>query len=265
MELSLDQIHAYLHCPTLYQFKYEHTLPVEESESTKYKRAVHKTISYLYFSMMGGFVPSPKQMKDKWATLWAEEKNEKINLTDHLLKQRHVEGGRKNRSETKVDKYSVKGMEMIHNFYHLNKDNYGIPIAVDHEFRVPIAGVTVTGNFELIRETLDKSSPNRFIEIVDFKTGTEATDMFLVNNDLNLTVMSYAFRNLFQAKEDRLTYNYLKSGKEIYTGRDEKHYDRMKAIVTGVAEGIANKRFYPRQTFMCKSCEFKNVCDIARF
>jgi CRISPR/Cas system-associated exonuclease Cas4 (RecB family) len=259
MELSLDQIHKYLNCPTEYDFRYKKNIPVEETENVKYKKAIHKTISYLYFSMMGGWMPSAKQMKDKWATIWEEEKQGELDLTDAILKERSP------RNKRETDKRIIQGYEMIHNFYHYNKDNLGVPIAVDHEFRVPIGGVTVTGKFELIRESLDKSSPNRFIEIVDFKTGNEATDMFLVNNDLNLTVMSYAFRNLFQAKEDRLTYNYMKTGKEIYTSREEKHYDRMKAIIEGVAEGIANERFYPRQSFMCKSCPFKDACDIARF
>lgn len=262
MELSLDQIHTYLHCPAEYQFKYEHGIEAEEPDSIKYKRAVHKTVNFMYFSVLGGRLPTAKQMKDKWAAIWAEEKETSFDLTEHLLKERDMKtryGGRSS------DKHMVQGYEMIHNFYHYNKEDIGTPIAVDHEFRVPIAGITITGNFELIRETVDKSSANRFIEIVDFKTGNEATDMFLVNNDLNLTVMSYAFRNLFQAKEDRLTYSYMKTGKEIHTQRGEKDFDRMKAVIEGVAEGIANKRFYPRQTFMCKACPFRDTCDIARF
>jgi CRISPR/Cas system-associated exonuclease Cas4 (RecB family) len=260
MELSLDQIHTYLQCPAQYNFKYEKNIPSEETDSVKYSKAIHKTISYFYFSASGGWLPTAKQMKDKWAKIWQDEKDGPIDLSEALLKERGFY-----KKDRTVDKHIVQGYEAIHNFYHYNKDNIGTPIAVDHEFRVPIAGVTVTGKFELIRESLDKLSPNRFIEIVDFKTGNETTDMFLVNNDLNLTVMSYAFRNLFQAKEDRLTYNYMKTGKEIYTSREDKHFDRMKATIEGVAEGIANKRFYPRQTFMCKSCPFKDTCDIARF
>lgn len=261
MELTLEQIHTYLQCPAAYQFKYEHGIEAEEPESVKYKRAVHKTVNFMYFSVLGGRMPTAKQMKDKWATIWQQEKEGGIDLTEHLLRERITNSPK----QGKGDKHIIQGYEMIHNFYHYNKDNIGVPIAVDHEFRVPIAGITIRGNFELIRETVDKSSPNRFIEIVDFKTGNEATDMFLVKNDFNLTVMSYAFRNLFQATEDRLTYSYLKTGKEIYTERGEKDFDRMKAVIEGVAEGIANKRFYPRQTFMCKSCPFRDTCDIARF
>lgn len=261
MELTLDQIHTYLQCPASYNFKYGMSLDGEESTTIAYSKALHKTVSYFYFNLMGGLLPSAKQMKDKWATLWNEHKNGPTDLTDVLLKERLWKS---NRKET-IDKQIVQGMEAIHNFYHFNKDNPGTPIAVDHEFRVPIAGVTIKGKFELIRESIDKSTSNRFIEIVDFKTGNEATDLFLVNHDLNLTIMSYAFRNLFQSEEDRLTFSYLKTGKEIYTLRSDKEFDRMKAVIAGVAEGIANNRFYPRQTFMCKSCPFKNTCDMARF
>ena len=259
MELTLDQIHTYLHCPAEYRFKYEMGIPMDDHVSVKYKKAIHRTINYLYFSVLGGRMPTSKQMKDKWATLWAEETAAIPELSEFLLRERPRQ------SAPKVDKHITQGFELIHNFYHYNKDNIGIPIAVDHEFRVPVGGVTIKGNFELIKETIDKSNSNRFIEIVDFKTGNEATDMFLVNNDLNLSLMSYAFRNLFQGEEDRLTLNYIKSGKEIYTSRTEKDFDRMKAIIEGVAEGIANKRFYPRQSFMCKSCPFKEVCNLAPF
>jgi CRISPR/Cas system-associated exonuclease Cas4 (RecB family) len=260
MELTLDQIHTYLQCPALYDFKYGMNLEGEESDTIAYSKSLHKTVSYFYFTLMSGMIPTAKQMKDKWASIWNEHKNGLADITESLLKERQYK-----RDRPKMDKQIVQGMEAIHNFYHFNKDNPGTPIAVDHEYRVPIAGVTIKGKFELIRESIDKSTSNRFIEIVDFKTGNEATDAFLINHDLNLTMMSYAFRNLFQSEEDRLVLSYLKSGKEIYVSRSDKEFDRMKAVVEGVAEGLTNKRFYPRQTFMCKSCPFKNVCDVARF
>lgn len=252
MELTLDQIHTYLACPLKYQLKYQVGIDGENSESIKYREAVHKTISYFYFSIMGGRIPTAKQMKDKWASLWSEQIE---NKGDFLLKPKMTQ------SQSKLN---IQGFETIHNFYNLNKDEPGIPIAVDHEFRVPIAGVTITGKFELIRETIDKSRSTRFIEIVDYKTGNEV-DSFLVGHDINISVASYAFRNLFQAKEDRLTYHYLKTGKEIYTSRDDKEFDRLKKVIQGVAEGITKGHLYPRHTFMCKSCPVKDACDRVQF
>jgi CRISPR/Cas system-associated exonuclease Cas4 (RecB family) len=260
VELHVDELHAYLNCPLKHQFIHVNKLEVEKEKGVLFKEAVHKTISSFYFSLMGERLMTPKQMKDKWASVWGEMQGEKQSV-DELLFGSTTGKAKKNPN----DRYNIQGFEMVHNFHHFNKDNPGIPIAVDLEYRVPIGGVTLVGKFELIREKVDKINQTRFIEIVDFKTGNEQTDPFLVNTDINLTIASYAFRNLFQSKEDRLTYHYLKTGKEIYTQRTDNDYKRLEAIVTGVAKGIKDKHFYPRQSFMCKSCELKDICERTRF
>lgn len=260
MELKLDQLHTYLQCPLKYQLKYEKGLEGEAADSMIYKDAVHKTISYFYFSLMGQRLPTGKQMKDKWANLWAGNVTDDIG--EFLLKER---AATKRSRPDKYGKMNIQGFEMVHNFYHINKDDPGIPIAVDHEYRVPIGGITLVGKFELIREKLDKTLGTRFIEIVDFKTGSDLVDPFLIKHDINLTVASYAFQNLFQSREDRLTYHYLKTGKEIHTSRDANEFARLEKIVYGVAEGIARKHFFPNHNFMCKTCPVQSVCDRVKF
>lgn len=258
MELTIDQIHTYLSCPLHYKLKYDIGIEGEKNDSIRYREAVHKCVSYFYFNIMGGRLPTAKQMKDKWVSLWAEQIKDKSEflLGTRTLDPRHVSARQK---------LNMQGFELIHNFYQVNKDEPGTPIAVDHEYRVPIAGIVVTGKFELIRETIDKSRSTRFIEIVDYKTGSDVVDPFLLNHDINISIASYAFRNLFQAKEDRLTYHYLKTGKEIHISRDEKEFDRLKRIVDGVAEGITKGHLYPRHTFMCKVCPVKDTCDRVQF
>lgn len=261
MELHVNELHTYLHCPLKYQLEHVHKLDKETEKSVVFKKAVHKTISSFYFSLMGGIVLTPKQMKDKWATIWGEIQDGKKSVGDILLTPKQHNG-----TKRAPDKYNLQGFEMVHNFHHYNKDNPGTPIAVDLEYRVPIGGVTLVGKFELIREKVDKNAGTRFIEIVDFKTGNDSTtDPFSVRHDINLTIASYAFRNLFQSEEDRLLYHYLKTGREMYTSRDENDFKRLEAIVTGVARGIAGEQFYPRQTFMCKSCPFMYACDRVQF
>lgn len=261
MEIHVDQLHAYLNCPLKYRFEHVNKLEVEKGRSVLFKEAVHKAISSFYFSLMGERLMSAKQMKDKWASIWGEVQEGPKDLTEFLLKER----GHNERKQSKTDKQMVQGFEMIHNFHYYNKDNPGTPIAVDLEYRVPIAGVTLVGKFELIRERVDNEAGTRFIEIVDFKTGNEETDPFLIQNDINLTIASYAFRNLFHAKEDRITYHYLKSGQDVHTQRTEDDYRRLEAIVAGVAKAIQDQHFYPRQSFMCKACDFKDVCARTKF
>lgn len=262
VDLSLDNIHTYLACPAKYKFKYVDNIQLDLNKNVLFKKAVHEAVYYFFYSTMGGTLPRPAAMKDKWASIWSKT-NDKGNPIDLIMKTTPGLYGRKQGEGT--DKHLVQGMEMIHNFYHFNQANPGSVITVDQPYRIALDDVNVTGKFELIREILDANDGKRYIEIVDFKTSDDSIEPFLVKNDFNLTLASYAFRNVFKATEDRLKYHYLKTGRDIITVRRENDFNRAKATVKGVANGIKNKDFYPRQSFMCKSCEFKDVCDRVKY
>jgi CRISPR/Cas system-associated exonuclease Cas4 (RecB family) len=265
VEISIDEIYKYLDCPAKYKFKYKDGLNPEETKSVLYKEALHKTIYFFFFTAMNGFVPTLAQMKDKWSNLW-EEAAGRRDIMEELLSVREPYIRKlKGHRDPDMDKYRMAGFEMIYNFYNFNKDNPGNIIGVDMPYRVPIGDITVTGNFELLREIVDAADGKRYIEIVDFKTNSDSIDPFLVKHDFNLTMASYAFRNTFQGQEDRVKYHYLKTGRDIIVTKEEDDYNRMKSIVEGVVKGIENELFYPRQTFMCKSCNFKDVCDRVKF
>lgn len=264
MDLNLDELHTYLACPAKYKFKYVDQIKIEEPKNVLFKKAIHDTVYHFFFSAMNGWVPKPAQMKDKWAGIW-KQSNDKVDPLSLILSTTPGQSTQKKLGTKDKDQLHYKGMEMIHNFYHFNHENPGNVILVDQPYRLALDNINLIGRFELIREILDAEDGKRYIEIVDFKTNDAAIDPFLVKHDLNLTLASYAFRNLFQASEDRLKYHYLKTGRDIITVRRDTDYNRAKATVKGVAHGIENKDFYPRQTFMCKACEFRDVCDRVKY
>lgn len=266
MELTLDELHAYLECPLKYKFTHKDEISIDKANSIIFKSAVHKTISFFFFSVMNGQLPSLAQMKDKWSTMWEETFNPQ-SIVDQILST-HPSLHYKNKGkfrDPEVTKYQMNGIEMIYNFYHFNKDNPGNIIGVDLPYRVVLGDVTVVGNFELVREIIDSVSGKRYIEIVDFKTGTDAVDPFLVKHDLDLSLASYAFRELFQSTEDRVKYHYLKTGRDIIIHKQESDFARMKSIVNGVRQGVQSELYYPRQSHMCKSCSYKDICDRVKF
>jgi CRISPR/Cas system-associated exonuclease Cas4 (RecB family) len=266
MEITVDQIHTYLNCPLKYRFKHVDGMNVQEVKNVRFKKAVHKTISYFFLSVMSGRLPSLANMKDKWANTWEELGGGSMNGIQDLLSVSQSLMKKESRYKDQEDyKYRITGFEMIHNFYQFNKDNPGSIIGVDLDYRVPIGDAIVIGKFELIREIVDASDGKRYIEIVDFKASSDDIDPFLVKNDLSMGIASYAFRNLFGSAEDRLKYHYLKTGRDIIITKRENDFERMKATVNGVHTSITNKLLYPRQTHMCKVCEFKDVCDRVRF
>jgi CRISPR/Cas system-associated exonuclease Cas4 (RecB family) len=264
VDLKLDEIHTYLACPAKYKFKFIDNIEMPYSQSIAFKKAIHETTYFFFYCAMNGWIPKPSQMKDKWANLWGQNTGDRDTLS-MILKPTSSMEVKRTRPEKKTDPYLIKGMEMINNFYHFNNKNPGSVILVDQPYRLALDNVNIIGKFELIREILDAEDGKRYIEIVDFKTNDEPMDPFLVKHDFNLSLASLAFRNLFQSTEDRMKYHYLKTGRDIITVRRESDYNRAKATVKGVVNGIENKDFYPKQSFMCKSCEFRDVCDRVKY
>jgi len=263
-EISVDEILTYLHCPMKYRFKYVEKLEEKEEISAAFKKAVHQSIYYFYFNLLSGKMPTLQNMKNKWASLWKEKQNQAEDTVSFLLQERKSLLGKKGgKTESR---YSVQGMELLYNFYRSYQDNPGVPIAINHPYRVPINNMVITGNFELIREIVDNETRTRFIDIVDFKTTSETQiDTFLIKHDLYASVASYAFRNLFHAKEDRYIYSFLRSGREFAVRKQEEDFNRMKAIIIGVTDGMKNKYYYPRQGIQCKTCPFRTMCDRVKF
>lgn len=263
MNLTIPEIQTYLYCPYQYKLRYVDGLDQEKEGSRAYKEAMHKAIYSFYYALLDGRILTPKQMKDKWASIWAEYRYSGEDLVQSLFEERQV---LKYRSY-EIDKrdYNMEGFKSLMDFHRKNNKNPGVPIAINHDYRVSIDGINVSGTFELVRELNDKDKQNRFIDIVDFRMGNEMSDPMLLQQDLHSTVASYAFRNLFQKKEDRMVLSFLKKGTEYEVHKTEEDYNRMKSIIKGVANGIERKEFYPRHTFLCKSCPVKEICQASKF
>jgi hypothetical protein len=46
----------------------------------------------------------------------------------------------------------------------------------------------------------------------------------------------------------------------IETSREKKDYERFFYIAREVVKGINSGNFFPRPTFMCKDCEYGDLC-----
>jgi CRISPR/Cas system-associated exonuclease Cas4 (RecB family) len=268
MELNLNELHSYLECPLKYKFVHKDESSIAKTNSIIFKEAIHKTISFFFFSVMNGTLPSLGQMKEKWSAMWEETYNPR-SMIDEILSVHpsfhYKQKGNVQQKDPESTKYQMSGIEMIYNFYRFNKDNPGNIIGVDLPYRVALDDVTIIGSFELVREIIDSTSGKRYIEIVDFKTGTDTIDPFLVKHDLDLSLASYAFRELFQSTEDHVKYHYLKTGRDIIIHKQESDFARMKSIIGGVKQGIQAELHYPRQSHMCKACSYKDMCDRVKF
>lgn len=146
---------------------------------------------------------------------------------------------------------------------------YNSPLdgVVDAEFpfRIPLInprthetlGVVLEGFIDLIEEG---------DVLTEFKTSGKSVDPQSADDLLQLTIYSYAYRTLFK-KEPRLLrlINFVKTKAPkmaiLETGREEKDYQRLFYLAKEVLKGIRSGVFFPRQSFMCKDCEYEAFCE----
>lgn len=264
IELEMEDIHLFLECPLKYKLTKIDNIPTSHDykSSILYSKGIHQTISYFYNEIMQGNMPTIRQMRDKWANYYYSIFEGDKRTKDNFLV------GRTGIDHQRKEQILNRGMKAIYAFYSENRKNPGTPIAVNYPFRIAVSeDLILKGEFELIREKKDDAGKTH-IEIVDFKTGkhnvNESTGFF-TRHDLRATAMFYAFKEHFGDEPDRFLFDYIGTDKQYSLYRDENEINRLKSVLKGVRNGIINEDFYPRQSFMCKSCPMLEYCDRLQF
>jgi chemotaxis protein histidine kinase CheA len=159
-----------------------------------------------------------------------------------------------------IRRLELEGTSMVINFYRQNQFKKVLPIAVDYSFNIPVGNHNLVDSLELIRQVKDPQDGD-IVEVVDFKTSDYKPDIFTTTHDLRLTIQVYAYRKLFNVKEQRILYHFLKGGKEIYSFRDDDEMRRLELTINGVATAIESGLFYPHYSFLCNACPLRMECN----
>jgi len=265
MEIGIEEIYSYMQCPLRYKLTHVDNMPDESQykNAVLYSKGIHQVISYFYYQVQQGRIPTLRQMRDKWGHYYYSIFEDDARNKENFLTPR-----------TKIDNQRIqqlltKGYETVYAFYAENKDNPGVPIAVNYPFRIAIDDfLVVTGEFELIREVEDKDQQTKYVEIVDFKTSGYTNDSnngFFLRHDIRATLMYHAFQETLRSTPDRFVFDYIGTPHTINLERNQNEVNRLKAVLKGISNGIRNEDFFPRQTFACKTCPMKEYCDRLQF
>jgi CRISPR/Cas system-associated exonuclease Cas4 (RecB family) len=243
MNVSIQEILDYRKCPLSYYFKYVQKLP-EDNLSTQVSEQIHEIVYYFYSKVMNKDMPTIDMLKNQWESTWFSG----IDPMQYILTPRNE------RLET-----GQKAVPLISNFYNANCLAPGMPLALNQEFQIELGDNIVSGKIELVREIQD--GPRRVIEIVNYRTSQQYPTQWVIDYDINLSLQSYAFREKYNAKEQRLVAHYLRSDKAFQTFRSKEHYKRMKSTIDMIVKDISRGIFYPRETYICNTCDYRNYCE----
>jgi len=239
MEISVDQLYEFKACPLRYHF-IEQGLPIKKTENDGLREAVKSTINYFYFMLHQGKLIGMEEMKQKFTSIWYDQ-NDIYDI--------------KFDSKASKRKKELLAFEMLTLFHRQQKYNPDKTVAVNVEFRIPIAqDFYIRGHIPVIRETM------RGLEIVNFKTSHTKQDEFWNRTDMALTLQAIGFHSIFKKEVDSICLQYLRTGTMIYTNRKTKDYQRLYKSLKMMKKTLDEGWYYPRESYHCDTCPAKQSC-----
>jgi len=241
MEFTHQGLLDFMNCPLKYKFKHINKLEIAEKSSRElFRESIHDTIKYFYKTIMEeDRIPKNEELRSYWGDIWLEG----VDIKDILYN---------NKNERSI--FTKRGYSLIQKFYQHNKYNPGTPIGVDVDYNINLDKYNIKGNIELIR------SKNNRIEIIYFSTSRYLPSEFQNNNDLSYTLSSYAYRQIFNLKEDGLINYHLKTNKEISLNRSSQDIEKVMSTIDNIYSTIKQELFWQRMDYLCKQCPYQDYC-----
>ena len=124
----------------------------------------------------------------------------------------------------------------------------------------PSSGERLQVSFEGFIDLIEKDGT-----IIELKTSKQTMNHSDIDNHSQLTAYSYAYEMLYR-KPPRLLklVDFVKTKKPrvivLETSREKLDYQRFFNLAREILKGIQSQVFFPRQSFMCKDCEYTEPC-----
>lgn len=245
--LSSSRINLYLMCSLKYKFHYVDKLPKPfRSSALAFGSAIHSAINWYHKEEMDG----------NGVTL---DTLCKIFDADWYVQQTEADTHFKDSESPLI--LSSLGKAMLGLYF---QDPIKAVKGSEVPFTIPLVdpvtgkgpGINLEGFFDIIEEG---------DTIVEFKTSAVTMHPEDADNHLQLTAYSYAYAMLNNRPPKLMKIvNFVKNKMPkmlvFETVRDESDHRRFFQLAMQVLEGIDRQVFFPRQSFMCRDCEYEGPC-----
>ena len=245
MRISIREIKDYLRCPLYYKLKNVDELPVFKTLDEYFSDYFKLALFFYYFSLLDKKKKSVEGMMKRWEELW---------FSADMLG---------NFSEEELRTKSNEAVILVNDFIKKYGTETVTPIAVNFQYEAIFEGTEnlhVTGEVDLIKILNDRSRKNETC-ICSFSLRKSYPDLFLVKNDIALSIASYAFRSNFKSQEDKIIINNIRCAEDTPTLRTGNDFVRAEKIIRNICAGISNRVFYPApNNISCSNCPFRILC-----
>jgi putative RecB family exonuclease len=244
--LSSSQINLYLLCSLKYKFQYIDEIPKRFKPSgLALGSAIHSTLAWYHKQMMNGNGVTLEKLHTIFDADWYSLKTEN--------EIRYKEG------EEEI-KLLILGKEMLALYFDLPRKRVK---SAEIPFSVPLVNPENGQNVIALEGVIDLIEEDD--TITEFKTSAQSMDAQELENHLQLTIYSYAFERISRKPPKTLKIvDFVKSKKpkmiSMETKRGKEDYQRLYHLAGQVQKGIQQKVFFPRTSFVCRDCEYRENC-----
>ena len=229
MNINEEEFFDYIKCPAYYDMKYNKNIPATKPKTMQ--GLLNIVVNYFFTNLLNKKICTMNELKRKWDSICENNK-------DYINSKRNLEG-----------------INYLINFAKWAANNQIVLIDFASEYLVPIEGAVLIGNINPVI-----ALPGRKCEIINARFSNKEPEQSSLDKQLKFTLDCYAFDKAYGQSVDAIKTIHFKNNKEFITNRTNNDYDRLVSTITGVANGIKAKAFYPRESTFCVSCEMKNYC-----
>ncbi len=238
--LSYSQIQTFLDCPLHYKAKYLLKLPSPPHAASSFGNTIHLSLREFYEQVRRGTSPDILEI---YARNW---------IPEGYLHRRQA------------DDYFAKGQAFLSDYVKREFDPRRLPLKLEEPFTVSLGPLKIGGKIDRV-----DALPDGGIEIVDYKTGAHSLTPKQAATDLQLSFYALAATLLptppFHQPPGniRLTLYYFDEHKKVSTTRTAAQLGQARLQILSYADAIAHSDFKCSGSPLCKSCDFKMLCDFA--
>lgn len=231
-ELSFSRVRTYQECPYRYRLIYLQRLHAPPTPYSALGSSIHSALE-LYHTRKGA----------SWDDLF-QAYNDGWEHDGFADPQQEME-------------FYRRGEEILKKYFQNDRDRNSEILFSEKDFRLDL-------KFCFLRGIIDRIDrlPGGKIEILDYKTHKQMWKKKDIQQDLQMTIYSYAYKKQFGRSPDILSYYFLSHEKKISTERGKKDEKDMLNLLKEVSRGI-NKNVFPPKFKYCWKCDFKGRCEHA--
>ena len=245
-------LHAYKNCPRQFKFAYIDLIETEEENIEAFIGSrVHEVMQKLYADLKTGKTNTLDELLEHYDAICRREWHSKVNV----VKKKYT-----------AKDYKDFGKRCIVNYYGKYAPfNDGETLGLEHrlEFFVDTEKKhKISGYIDRIVKTGEG-----LYEVHDYKTSTRMPSDAEIEADFQLALYQMGVQDMYaDSRRVDLVWHYLSFNAEIRKNITPTALDLIRvAVVKRIEEIERDTEFLPKESFLCRWCNFAKLCDADGF